>query len=309
MESSNQTSGFILLGLSYIPYLQAIFVILYLIIYITTLSGNMLLIVVVRMNPQLQTPMYFFLSNLSVVDICFSSSIVPKILVNTISKNRSISLLGCAAQMYVSLTMGVTECIILAIMAYDRYAAICYPLRYKSVMNNKLCIILAIGSWTVGLVNATFHVFITFQLPFCRSHHINHFFCEVPPFFQLSCKDTWFNELSMYISAVLIVMFGFLLTIISYVYIISTILKIKSSQRRYKTFSTCTSHLSVVSVYYGTLMFMYLRPRSRNSPKMDRTLSLLYTTVIPMINPIIYSIRNKDVKATITKKLVKHTLS
>ncbi|KAM4663615.1 olfactory receptor 2G6-like [Discoglossus pictus] len=303
MESLNQTSGFILAGFSDIPQLRALFFSLFLIIYITTLSGNILLIVVVRINTQLQTPMYFFLSNLSSIDICFSSSVVPKILVNTISGDRSISVPGCVAQMFISLAMGATECLILAVMAYDRYVAICNPLHYITVMNNKICICLATASWTAGFINSVIHVFITFQLPFCKSHHVNHFFCEVPPFFKLSCTDTWFNELGMYISAVLIVMCAFFVTIISYVYIISTILKIQSSQGRYKAFSTCTSHLTAVSLYYGTIMFMYMRPRSRNSPKTDRTLSILYTAVIPMLNPIIYSIRNKDVKGTIKNKL------
>ncbi|KAM4663616.1 olfactory receptor 2G6-like [Discoglossus pictus] len=307
MEHSNQSNGFILIGLSNASHFQATIFTLFLIIYIVTLSGNMLLIIVVKTSTELQTPMYFFLSNLSVIDICFSSSVVPKLLVNILSENGSISLLGCEVQMYISLVMGSTECIILSVMAYDRYIAICYPLQYTSIMNTKVCMCLASGSWAVGFINSTIEVFLTFQLPFCKSHTLNHFFCEMPPLFKLSCIDTWFNELVMYIAAGIIAMCASFLTIISYIYIISTILKMQSSQRRHKAFSTCGSHLTVISIYYGTIMFMYMRPRTRNSPETDKILSIMYTTVTPMLNPIIYSIRNKDVKGAIKKKLVKKT--
>ncbi|KAM4663643.1 olfactory receptor 8U9-like [Discoglossus pictus] len=304
----NQTSGFILLGLSDVPHFQAILFLIFLMIYIITLFGNILLILVVRLDTQLQTPMYFFLSILSFIDICMSSTIVPKMLVNTLSKDRSISVLGCGLQMFISLSLGSAECLILAVMAYDRYAAICNPLHYNSIMNKKLCIGLAGASWAFCIMNAAFHVFITFQLPFCKSHHVNHFFCEIPPFLRLSCRDTWFNELLTYISAGIIALCASVLTIISYIFIISTILKIQSSQRRYKAFSTCSSHITVISVYYGTIMFMYLRPHSRNTSDTNKTVSILYKTVIPMLNPIIYSIRNKDVKNTIKKKIVKNVV-
>ncbi|KAM4663618.1 olfactory receptor 5AR1-like [Discoglossus pictus] len=310
MEYSNKTSTnmFILLGLSDILYLQVICFFLFLAMYIITLSGNMLLLIVVRINTKLHTPMYFFLSNLSFIDLFFSSCIVPKILVNTISRDKSISLLGCAAQMYISLSLGSTECLLLAVMAYDRYAAICCPLHYNTIMNKTFCICLAAGSWALSFINAAIQVFFTFQLTYCRSHHVNHFFCEMPPFFRLSCSDTWFLEVLMYISAGIIAMCAFFLTIISYIHIITTILKMKSSKRRYKAFSTCGSHLTVVSLYYGTIMIMYLRPRSTYSPETDRTVSLLYTTVTPMLNPIIYSIRNNDVKNTLKKNLLHHTI-
>ncbi|KAM4663682.1 olfactory receptor 5G9-like [Discoglossus pictus] len=311
MEHSNHTfaTRFILLGLSDIPHLQAICFLLFLLMYMVTLSGNSLLIVVVRFDARLQTPMYFFLSNLSVIDICFSSTIVPKILINTLAKDRSISILGCALQMYFHLALGATECIILAVMAYDRYVAICNPLHYNTIMNKTFCIGLAAGSWTVSFLNSVMHIVFTFQLPFCRSHHVDHFFCEMPPFFRLSCRDTWFNEVAMYISAGIIAMCSFCLTVISYIHIISTILKIRSSQGRHKAFSTCASHLTVVSLYYGTIMFMYLRPRSTHSPETDKTVSIIYTAVTPMLNPIIYSMRNKEVKGTIKKIVAKQMLS
>ncbi|XP_053575907.1 olfactory receptor 1009-like [Bombina bombina] len=307
MDQLNQTSGnrFILLGLSSVPYLRAICFLLFLVMYFITISGNILLILVVRINIQLQTPMYFFLSNLSVIDIFFSSTIVPKILINTLDEDRSISILGCALQMYFHLALGATECIILAVMAFDRYAAICNPLHYNIIMNKRLCICLAAGSWTVSFMITVFHVVYTFQLPYCRSHQVNHFFCEMPPFFRLSCRDTWLNEIAMYISAGIIAMCSFFLTLISYIHIISSILKIQSSHGRHKAFSTCASHLTVVSLYYGTIMFMYLRPRRSYSPEIDKTVSILYTAVTPMLNPIIYSMRNKEVKGTIRKKLVR----
>ncbi|XP_053551826.1 olfactory receptor 1020-like [Bombina bombina] len=307
MEYSNSTfaSSFILLGLSDSTHFQAIYFLLFLVMYIITLFGNMLLIVLVRISNQLQTPMYFFLSTLSFIDICFSSTIVPKILVNTLSKDRSISLSECASQMYFSLVLGATECIILVSMAYDRYAAICRPLLYNIIMNKRFCLGLNAASWAVGLSNAAIQVLFTFQLPYCRSHHVNHFFCEVPPFLKLACRDTWLNELLLYISAGIIAGLAFFLTLISYIYIISTILKIKSSQSRYKAFSTCSSHLTVVSLYFSTILFMYLHPHSRYSTEIDKTVPVLYTTVTPMLNPIIYSMRNNDVKRIIKTKVIR----
>ncbi|XP_073466517.1 olfactory receptor 5G9-like [Aquarana catesbeiana] len=304
----NQTSPerFILLGLgSNIPYLQVICFLVFLVMYIITLSGNLLLIIVVRINPKLHTPMYFFLSNLSIIDIFFSSTIVPKVLTNTLAIDKSISLLGCALQMYFSLALGSTECFILAVMAYDRFAAICRPLHYKAIMNKMLCMSLAVGSWSMCFLNSALHVILTFQLSYCKSHHVNHFFCEMPPFFHLSCKDTFLNEIVMYIGAGIIAMCSFCLTLTSYIHIISTILKIHSSHGRHKAFSTCASHLTVVSLYYGTIMFVYLKPRSIYSAEIDKTVSILYTAVTPMLNPIIYSMRNKEVKSTIKRKQTK----
>ncbi|XP_073465118.1 olfactory receptor 5V1-like [Aquarana catesbeiana] len=303
MEEVNQTStgNFILLRLANIPSLQAIYVLVFSVMYIITLSGNFLLIIVVRINPKLQTPMYFFLSNLSIIDIGFSSTIVPLIIINTLIKDRSISLLECAVQMFFHLGLGGTECIILAVMAYDRFAAICRPLHYSTIMNKMLCVRLAAVSWSICFLNSVIHVSLTFQLPYCKSHHVNHFFCEVPPFLRMSCRDTLLNEIGMYISAGILGMSSFCLTVISYVQIISTILKIRSSQGRRKAFSTCGSHLTVVVLYYGTLLFIYLRPRSIYSPAIDKTLSIVYTVVTPMLNPMVYSIRNKDVKNTVKR--------
>ncbi|XP_068110962.1 olfactory receptor 2G3-like [Hyperolius riggenbachi] len=303
MEHSNKTSPvhFILLGLSSDPHLQVVFFLAFLAMYLISLSGNFLLIIVVSLNPKLQIPMYFFLCNLSIIDVCFSSTIAPIILFNTLSEDRSISLSGCAAQMFFSLAFGATECILLAMMAYDRYVAICKPLHYRSIMNKKICIGLAFVAWTTGFVNSIIQVIITFQLPFCKSHHVNSYFCEVPPFLRMSCRDTRINEISMYIAAGIMVSCSFLLILVSYIRIISSIIKIRSSQGRHKAFSTCASHLIVVTLYYGTIMFNYLQPHSEYT-ETDKAVSILYTVVTPMLNPIIYSIRNKDIKGSIMMK-------
>ncbi|XP_073493738.1 olfactory receptor 5AS1-like [Phyllobates terribilis] len=308
MRDSNQTSPerFILLGLSSVLYLKVICFITFLLMYITTLSGNTFLIIVVRINSKLQMPMYFFLTNLSIIDICFSSNIVPIILINTLSDDRSISLLGCALQMYFHMALGGTECVLLAIMAYDRFVAICRPLHYQTIINKRVCACLASISWAAGFTNSLIHTLLTFKLPFCK-FHVNHFFCEMPPFFPLSCKDTHTNEIVMQVAGQIIIMCAFFLTVISYVHIIFTIIKIRSSQGRQKAFSTCASHLTVVSVYYGTIMFMYLKPRSTYSPEIGKIMSILYTAVTPMLNPIIYSMRNKDVKDTIKIKLFRQS--
>ncbi|XP_075700698.1 olfactory receptor 5AR1-like [Rhinoderma darwinii] len=307
MELFNHSSSsrFILLGLSTVPYLEVIGFLVFLAMYLITLSANLLLIIVVRINPKLQTPMYFFLTNLSFIDICFSTTVVPKLLMNTLTKDRSISLLECAVQMHFHLTLGSTECFILAVMAYDRFAAICKPLHYNTIMSKKICICLATASWTSSFINSIIHVVYTFQMSFCQSHHIQHYFCEIPPFLQISCSDTWLHEVAMYISSGIIASLSFFLTLISYIQIVFIILKISSSHGRYKALSTCASHIIVVTVYYGTLMTLYLRPHSLYSPNLDKSVSIFYSTVMPMLNPIIYSVRNKDVKGTIRKNLVK----
>ncbi|KAG8560012.1 hypothetical protein GDO81_014735 [Engystomops pustulosus] len=308
MELFNQSSSsrFFLLGLSTLPYLEVLGFLTFLLMYLITLLANLLLIIVVRINPKLQTPMYFFRTNLSFIDICFSSTVVPIILKNTLGKDRSISLVECAVQMYFHLAFGSTECFLLAIMAYDRFAAICRPLHYNTIMSKTMCICLSAASWASSFINSMIQVIYTFQMSFCHSHHINHFFCEVPPFLKISCSDTWLHEVSMYITAGIIVSLSFILILSSYIHILSTIKKISSSKGRYKVLSTCASHIIVVSFYYGTIMILYLRPHSHSSSDIDRSVSILYSAVTPMLNPIIYSVRNKDVKDTIRKNLIIH---
>ncbi|KAM3919036.1 olfactory receptor-like protein OLF1 [Leptodactylus fuscus] len=308
MEKLNQTTQrFILLGLSTVPHLQVIFFLIFLTMYLMTISGNLLLIIIVRINPRLHTPMFFFLTNLSLIDIIFSSSIVPVLLKNTLAKDRSISLVGCATQMCFSLGMGATESLILAFMAYDRYAAICRPLHYNTIMNRTLCFYLVAVSWSIGFINSIVQVSLTFQLPFCGCMNVNHYFCEVPAFIRMSCGDTFLNELSIYITGTIIAMGCFYLILISYVHIISNVLKIISSEGRQKSFSTCASHLTVVTLFFGTVMYMYLRPHPKTytdySKKTDKIVPILYTAVTPLLNPFIYSMRNKDVKDTIMNQL------
>ncbi|XP_068110955.1 olfactory receptor 5V1-like [Hyperolius riggenbachi] len=303
MDYINQTTPlqFILIGLSTDMYLQKIYFVIFLIMYLATVTGNVLIIIVVRSNSKLNTAMYFFISNLSFVDLCFSSAIVPKLLVNTLAKDKSISFLGCATQMYFHLALGGTECVLLAIMAFDRYVAICNPLRYNTIMSKQICIQLAVGTWCANFINSISHAFFTFQLPFCRTNHVNHYFCEMPPLFRLSCKDTLTNEIAVYVSGGLVALCAFALIIMSYVKIISTVLKIQSTDGRYKAFSTCASHLAVVCLYYGTISFIYMRPRNTYSPEKDRAVSIIYTVVTPMVNPLIYSIRNQEVKGSLRR--------
>ncbi|XP_073465065.1 olfactory receptor 5V1-like, partial [Aquarana catesbeiana] len=300
--------NFILLGLSNILSLKILFFLLFSLMYMLILSGNLLLILMVRLHYQLQTPMYFFLSNLSFIDICFCSTVVPKMLANTISRNQSISLWGCASQMYFHLALGATECLILAVMAYDRYTAICKPLQYTTIMDRKLCLWLSATCWVISFFNSFILTFLTFQLPYCRSNHIGHFFCEMPPLLRLSCSDIWLNELAEYISGVFIAFGSCLLIFGSYFCIALTVLKTQSTKERQKAFSTCAFHISVVSFYYGTVMFMHLRPRSSYSAEQDRIVSILYTVIIPLLKPIIYSIRNKDIKGSVKKTFCVRTL-
>ncbi|KAM5129356.1 olfactory receptor 5V1-like [Mantella aurantiaca] len=299
----NTTQTFILLRLSDVFSLQIILFLMFSLMYLMILSGNLLLIIVVRRNARLHTPMYFFLSNLSVIDICFSSTVVPKILLNTISMDHSISFVGCATQMYFHLALGGVECLLLAVMAYDRYTAICKPLRYKLIMDEKLCTGLVVGCWIVSFINSLFLTTFTFQLPYCKSNLISHFFCEMPPLLRLSCRDIWFNELAEYISGAIVALGSFTLILVSYLWITLTVLKFRSVKDKLKAFSTCTSHIAVVTLYYGTIMLMHLHPRSSSSAEQDRVVTILYTVVTPMLNPIIYSIRNKDIKEAIKKTI------
>ncbi|KAG8449942.1 hypothetical protein GDO86_016575 [Hymenochirus boettgeri] len=294
MDQSNQTTvtNFLLLGLSNVPHLQALYFSILLIVYIVTFLANTLIITVVSLKSQLHKPMYFFLSNLSWVDILLSTSIVPKILSNTLSRDKSITFMGCAIQVYMLGAVGATECVILGIMAYDRYAAICHPLHYNKTMNKYVCRRMTFGSWAVSFLSGFPRVYLTFQLPFCRSKRINRYFCEMPPLFHLSCKETLFIEILVYIETGLIVLASFLLTLVSYVFIIFTILKISSARGKYKTFSTCASHVTVVTLFYGNILITYMQPKSNYSPERDRALSLLYTAVTPMLNPVIYTLRN-----------------
>ncbi|XP_065258964.1 olfactory receptor-like protein OLF1 [Emys orbicularis] len=306
MEKGNHSEAteFILSGLTDRPELQVPLFVLFLLIYGITLVGNGGMILLVTIDPRLHTPMYFFLSNLSFCDLCFSSLICPKMLLNFLAERKSISYTACTAQMCLSIVFSDFECLLLAVMAYDRYVAICNPLLYTVTMSRQFCKQLVTGAYAVGLVDSMIQCFI-FQLSFCSSNIINHFFCDVPPLLALSCSDTRNNEIVMFAFGCCIIAISFVTVLLSYVYIISTILQIRSTKGRHKAFSTSTFHLNAVALFYGTQLFMYLRPPSTYSMETDKVVSVFYTLVIPMLNPLIYSLRNTEVKDALRRAMNK----
>ncbi|XP_073930890.1 olfactory receptor 10AG1-like [Castor canadensis] len=296
---------FILLGFSDVPNLQRLLFGVFLIIYIIILIGNSLIIIITKVDPSLQIPMYFFLGNFSFLEICYVSVTVPRLLQDLYRQDRNISFLACATQMYFFLVLGATECFILTAMAYDRYVAICNPLLYPLIMNSSLCTQLAASCWTSGVpVHIGFTYFI-FSLPFCGSNQLNHFFCDIPAVLTLACGDTFIIEMLIYVIALLVVTIPFLMILGSYVKIVLTVLKLPSAIGRAKSFSTCSSHLMVVAIFFGSGIITYLRPKSSHSARTDKFLSLLYTIVTPMFNPLIYCLRNKDVMVALKKFLLK----
>ncbi|XP_010600258.2 olfactory receptor 10AG1-like [Loxodonta africana] len=296
---------FVLLGFADIPHLQWFLFGLFLIIYIIILMSNGTIFLITKMDPALQNPMYFFLANFSFLEICYVSATLPRMLMNLGAQRRTISLIACAAQMCFSLIFGATECFLLAVMAYDRYVAICNPLNYPVVMNHRVCIQLVTGSWTFGIPVQVGQTYQIFSLPFCGSKQINHYFCDIPPVLKLACGDTFVNEMLVYTVAVLFVMAPFLLILGSYSKIISIILKLPSATSQAKAFSTCSSHLMVVILFFGSAIIAYLRPNTRHSEGTDKMLSLFYTILTPMFNPMIYSLRNKDIIMALRKLLCK----
>ncbi|KAM9234293.1 olfactory receptor 5V1-like [Dugong dugon] len=298
MEGENQTdlSEFIIMGFSNLNNLQFLLFTIFFMIYLGTLGGNIFIILVTLANPQLHIPMYFFLRNLAFLDICYTTTNVPQMMVHLLLENKYISYGGCVTQLFAFLFFVGVECLLLAAMAYDRYIAICKPLSYSVIMNKALYIQLAASCWISGFLNSVVHTVLIFRLPFCGNNQINYFFCDIPPLLILSCGDTSVNELVLLIVGVFIGWAPFLGIILSYVCIISTILKIRSSEGRQKAFSTCASHLVVVLLYYGSSIFTYVRPISSYSLSKDQLVSVLYTVVTPMLNPIIYTLRNKDIR-------------
>lgn len=296
LENITTLTKFILLGLSDEPNLQIALFYAFLIIYTMILAGNLLIILLTLADPALHTPMYFFLRNLSFLEICYTSVNVPQMLVNLFSGEKSISFIGCATQTYFTFFLGGSECFLLASMAYDRYLAICKPLHYPVLMSQKVCLSLAVVSWLSGFLMSFGHTRMVFTLPFCGSNVINHFFCDIPPLLELACGDTSRTEAAVFAVAMIFVTIPFILILMSYVGILSSILKISSSEGRKKTFSTCSSHLTVVTLFFGSACIIYLKPKSTYSPNTDKYLSLFYTVVGPILNPLIYSLRNKDVR-------------
>ncbi|CAM5118432.1 unnamed protein product, partial [Eretmochelys imbricata] len=281
MEEGNHSEAteFILSGLTDRPELQVPLFVVFLLIYGITLVGNGGMILLITVDPRLHTPMYFFLRNLSFCDLCFSSIISPKMLMNFLAERKSISYTACAVQMYLSIAFADVECLLLAVMAYDRYVAICNPLLYTVAMSRQLCKQLVAGVYAVGVVDSMIYTCCTFRLSFCSSNIINHFFCDVLPLLALSCSDTRINDIVMFVSMCCIQVISFVTVLLSYVYITSTILQIRSAEGRHKAFSTCTFHLTTVVLFYGSSLFMYLRPTSSYSTDTDKVASVFYTLV------------------------------
>ncbi|XP_029435817.1 olfactory receptor 1444-like [Rhinatrema bivittatum] len=296
---------FIILGLSDNPQLQIPLFLVFLLIYLITLLGNLVIITVTCADPHLHTPMYFFLSNLALTDICYTSTIVPKLLVIFLLGNKTISYAGCLTQVYFFMGSASVEIFLLTAMAYDRYVAICHPLHYSLIINRRVFLQLTATSWIIAFLNSMPTTTSISCLTFCSSNKIEHFFCDLTPLLKLSCTDTASTQLVILVEAALVSLPSFLLTIISYFYIISAILKIRSMEGRHKAFSTCSSHLMVVSVFYVSIFCVYLTPASASSPILGKILSVFYTSVIPMLNPIIYSLRNQEVKNALRKLIGK----
>ncbi|KAM6151599.1 olfactory receptor 5AP2-like [Rhynchocyon petersi] len=298
-------SDFILTGLTDDPQLQPILFALFLFIYAVTMVGNLGLLALIVVSPRLHTPMYFFLSNLSFLDFCYSSVTVPKMWMGFFSGYQTISFYGCMAQTSFFVICCATEFFLLASMAYDRYVAVCNPLLYHSVMSPKLCLQLVAASYAVGLVETVLLSGATFSLNFCHSHVITHYFCDILPLLKLSCSDTHILQVLLFVCGSFNVSVSLTIVLVSYICVFFAIIRMPSAQGKQKTFSTCASHLTAVTLYYGTTVFIYMRPSSEYSGGRDRLVSVFYTVVIPMLNPVIYSLRNKDVKETLWNILKK----
>ncbi|XP_069920434.1 olfactory receptor 8H1-like [Oryctolagus cuniculus] len=306
MSRRNNTNvpDFILMGLTDAEEIQLLLFVLFLLIYLVTVLGNVGMILIIRLDLQLHTPMYFFLTHLSFLDLSYSNVITPKTLENLLTSNTYISFMGCFAQMYFFILLAATECFLLSSMAYDRYVAICNPLHYPLIMSPRLCHALVTGSYMIGFIDSSFSVLCISRLHYCDSNVIRHFFCDTFPILALSCTDTYDTELTVFIFAGSTLMLSLITIAVSYVSILSTILKIKSTSGKQKAFSTCASHLLGVTIFYGTMIFTYLKPSKSYSLGKDQVASVFYTVVIPMLNPLIYSLRNKEVKNALLR--IKH---
>ena len=301
MRAANQTqvTEFLLLGLSDDPHTQKLLFILFLGVYLVTVLANLLLMHLVQADSRLHTPMYFFLCNLSLADLCFSTNIVPQALVHLLSRKKIISFTRCAAQLLLFLIFGGTQCALLAVMSYDRYVAICNPLHYPRIMTWRVCVQLAVGSWTSGILVSVVDSTFTLRLPYRGSNSIAHFFCEAPALLMLASTDTHTSEMAIFLMGVVILLIPVSLILVSYGHIIVTVFRMKSAIGRRKAFSTCGSHLMVVILFYGSAIFTYMIPKS--SKEQEKLVSVFYAMMTPMLNPLIYSLRNKDVKGALRK--------
>ncbi|XP_040115296.1 olfactory receptor 5AK2-like [Oryx dammah] len=298
MEQSNGTrvTEFLLLGFGGQHKSWRVLFTLFLVIYVATLVGNIGMILLIKTDPSLHTPMYFFLQNLAFVDLCYTSAVTPKMLQNLVGTEKSISFVGCLVQLLVYGAFITSDCYILAAMAVDRYVAICDPLHYPTLMSRRVCIHLLVGSYFMGFLNASVNVGFIFSLSFCKSNKINHFFCDAPPILALSCSNVYFSIMMLTVFVGFNLTFTVSVVIFSYMFILAAILKISSAAGRRKAFSTCASHLTAVTIFYGTLSYMYLHHRATESQEQEKMASVFYGVMIPMLNPLIYSLRNQDVR-------------
>ncbi|XP_032769482.1 olfactory receptor 1468-like [Rattus rattus] len=311
MIRNNQTviSQFLLLGLPTSPEQHHLFYALFLAMYLTTIMGNSIIIILILLDSHLHTPMYMFLGNLSFSDLCFSSVTIPMMLQNMQSQDTSISYPGCLTQMYFYMVFANLENFLLMVMAYDRYVAICFPLRYTSIMNPILCVCLVFMSWVICMLSSLLHTLLVVKLSFCEDNIIPHFFCDISALLKLACSDIHINELLIFYLGGTSIVIPFLLIVVSYTQIVWSILSVSSTRAIHKVFSTCGSHLSVVSLFYGTIIGLYLCPSANNSTVKKIAMTMMYTLVTPMLNPFIYSLRNRDMKEALIKVLYKKKIS
>ncbi|XP_006874057.1 PREDICTED: olfactory receptor 1361-like [Chrysochloris asiatica] len=312
MSGANQSSvsEFLLLWLSRQPQQQQQLLFgLFLSMYLVTVLGNLLIILAISTDSRLHTPMYFFLSNLSFVDVCFSSTTVPKMLTNHIVGSQSISFPGCLTQLYFFSLFADMDSFLLSVMAYDRFVAVCHPLHYTTKMTPQLCALLVSGSWGICILNALLYTLLMARLSFCADNIIPHFFCDISALMDLSCSDTHLNEMVILTEGAIIVIILMVSILVSYICITWAVLRVPSTKGKWKAFSTCGSHLAVVSLFYGTIIAVYLNPSSSHSAETDTTATVMYTVVTPMLNPFIYSLRNKDLKGALRKAISRKRFS
>ncbi|XP_021057030.1 olfactory receptor 5B3-like [Mus pahari] len=305
LNNLTEVTNFLLLGLTDDPRLQLPLFIIFLLIYIITLVGNLGMILLILLDSRLHNPMYFFLGNLSLVDVLYSSAITPKVMSGLLIGDKLISYNDCAAQMFFFAAFATVENYLLASMACDRYAAVCKPLHYATTMTPRVCMCLIMGCYALGFLNVSVYLGDTFSLSFCKSNVVHHFFCDMPAIMALSCSDRHVNELVLIYLASFNIFFALIIILVSYIIIFITILKMHSSSGVQKALSTCASHFTAVFIFYGTTIFMYLQPSSRHAMDTDKIVSVFYTMVIPMLNPLVYSLRNKEVKSAFMKVVLK----
>ncbi|CAO2635460.1 Olfactory receptor 10G9 [Lemmus lemmus] len=303
----SQVAAFVLLGLSQVWELRFLFFTVFSAVYLLTVTGNLLIVAIVTSDPRLHTTMYFLLGNLSFLDFCYSSITAPRMLVDLLSNRPTISFGACLTQLFFFHFIGSTECFLYTVMSYDRYLAISYPLRYSSLMSGRVCALLAAGTWLTGSLHSAVQTTLTFRLPYCGPNQIQHYFCDAPPILKLACADTSANEMVIFVNIGVVASGCFMLIVLSYVSIVCSILRIRTSEGRHRAFQTCASHCIVVLCFFVPCVFIYLRPDSRDavepasSPWLDSVVQVFNNVITPSLNPLIYTLRNKDVKLALKK--------